>query len=171
MWKIFELFRKPTPSCGECGQTLALCVEVHTYGQSSFCGRRCVEAFRLKRAAGFQSPWYLGAAALLAFFMTIFATTHHPRAHSPDTHQADDLSNAKSDAYGVCCNGEDYVRVSTWETTAEGYRVMYKGQWFEASRRVKVSNMDNPDGEAKVWINGPEGGPFYIRCFMPGARS
>lgn len=111
--------------------------------------------------------WLLVALCTVSF-LAVWSSTG--RAHDPMTHQVDELANAKSDAYGVCCSGDDYVRVSTWETTATGYRVMYKGQWFDASRDTKVSNMDNPDGEAKVWINGVEGA-WYVRCFMPGAQS
>lgn len=93
-------------------------------------------------------------------------------AHDLDTHQADDLSKATSEAFGSCCVGDDYAKlvVGEWETTQTGYRVFYKGRWLEASRRVKVSNRENPDGEAKAWIFG-EGDTAYIRCFMAGARS
>lgn len=109
----------------------------------------------------------LGGALVLATFIWVFATTHKARAHDPQTHQADSLSEAKSDAYGVCCDGKDYLRVTDWETTDKGFRVYAHGKWYEASRSVKVSNMQNPDGEAKVWINGPVEAQ-YIRCFMPG---
>lgn len=114
--------------------------------------------------------WYLAGATVLAVVLLDVALTHKAKAHDPDTHQADDLSKSKSDAYGLCCNGTDYVRISTWESTAAGYRVFYKGEWIEGSRSVKVNNMENPDGEAKAWIYYTEGKP-YIRCFMAGARS
>lgn len=112
---------------------------------------------------------YLLTAACLAVFLIMYATSHKAHAHNPDTHQADDLSKATSDAFGSCCVGDDYSKlvVGEWETTETGYRVFYKGRWLEASRRVKVNNMENPDGEAKAWIFG-EGDTAYIRCFMVG---
>lgn len=114
---------------------------------------------------------YLTMALILAVLMLSFILwPKAARAHDPQTHQVDDLANAKSDAFGTCCNGDDYVyiRVSDWETTDTGYRIFVNGRWLEAKRNVKVSNMQNPDGEAKVWINGPKDDP-YVRCFMPGA--
>lgn len=130
-------------------------------------------ALRYRAAlAGTVSSHYLIGAALLIAFMLAFTFSGGSRAwaHDPLTHQADSLADARSEAFGQCCDGTDYHRVETWETTATGYRVMYKGQWLEGSRRVKVNNMDNPDGEAKVWIYGEPDTP-YIRCFMQGARS
>lgn len=105
------------------------------------------------------------------FLFVMICVVNFPRkahAHDPGTHQEDSLANAKSDAYGLCCNGQDWSRISTWETTATGYRIMYKGEWLEGSRRVKVNNMQNPDGEAKAWIYFMDDKP-YIRCFMAGA--
>lgn len=104
--------------------------------------------------------------------MGLLTFTGKAHAHDPSTHQADDLSKATSEAFGSCCVGDDYnkLRVGEWETTETGYRVFYKGRWLEGSRRTKVSNMENPDGEAKAWIFG-EGDTAYIRCFMAGARS
>lgn len=112
------------------------------------------------------------AAAGLALAMLTFACGHKAHAHDPANHQADDLSKATSEAFGSCCVGDDYNKlvVGEWETTETGYRVFYKGRWLEGSRRTKVSNMENPDGEAKAWIFG-EGDTAYIRCFMAGARS
>lgn len=112
------------------------------------------------------------SATLLAIAMLSFATSHKSHAHDPGTHQVDELSKATSEAFGSCCIGDDYskLRVDEWETTETGYRVFYKGRWLESSRRTKVNNMENPDGEAKAWIFG-EGDTAYIRCFMAGARS
>lgn len=105
----------------------------------------------------------------LAIAMLTFALTPRARAHDPNTHQADDLSKATSEAFGLCCNGQDWSRVSIWETTTTGYRIMYKGEWLDGPRGVKVKNIPNPDGEAKAWIYYMEGKP-YIRCFMPSAQ-
>ncbi len=119
-----------------------------------------------------KSNWYLVGAIVLTIVLLNIILVPRARAHNPDTHQADDLSKAQSEAFGSCCVGDDYKKlvVGEWETTATGYRVFYKGRWLEGTRRVKVNNMENPDGEAKAWIFG-EGDTAYIRCFMAGARS
>ncbi len=111
-------------------------------------------------------------AVVLAIFMFLLTYTGKAHAHDPATHQADNLADATSEAFGKCCVGDDYSKlvVGEWETTETGYRVFYKGRWLEATRRVKVKNVENPDGEAKAWIFG-EGDTAYIRCFMAGARS
>lgn len=116
--------------------------------------------------------WLLIAVAVVVFATMVALKPKKAHAHDPNTHQADDLSKATSEAFGSCCVGDDYSKlvVGEWETTETGYRVFYKGRWLEGSRRTKVSNMENPDGEAKAWIFG-EGDTAYIRCFMAGARS
>ena len=116
-----------------------------------------------------RQDWYLVGAAVLACVLVDCALMpHKAHAHNPLTHAADNLSDATSDAYGVCCSGDDYHIIQEWETTATGYRIKFKGEWIEAKRNVKVSNMTNPDGEAKAWIYYSEQRP-YIRCFMEGA--
>lgn len=116
--------------------------------------------------------WYLVGAVVLAAVICDVAFSPKARAHNPDTHQVDDLGEAKSKLYGSCCVGDDYqkLRTENWETTATGWRVFHKGRWLEVPKLAKVYNMDNPDGEAKVWIFGADG-EEYVRCFMAGARS
>lgn len=118
-----------------------------------------------------QLDWLL-IALCAAAFCGIVVNTKKASAHDPRTHLADALSEAKSDAYGRCCSGDDYmyVRVQDWETTETGYRVRIGGKWLNAGRNVKVNNMTNPDGEAKVWVFG-DGETTYIRCFLPGTLS
>lgn len=137
-----------------------------------FCSRTCREITALKtvRAAGFQSPWYLGLAAILAVFMLSVSFSPKARAHDPNTHQANELSNARSKHGGLCCNGEDYTRISTWERTDKGYRIHFGGQWVNLPREAEVNNMHNPDGEAKAWVFFDENGEPFVRCFMRGAE-
>lgn len=122
--------------------------------------------------AGTISSHYLISACILALCMLAFIFTGGSRAlaHNPETHQADPLSEARSEAFGTCCSGDDFLRVTLWERTDLGFRIYVAGRWMEAGHRVKVSNMENPDGEAKVWVNGPKDAP-YVRCFMPGSLS
>lgn len=131
------------------------------------------ELMRQAKLAGLvHMHWTATLAAILTVFMLvfIFGGGHRAYAHDPATHQADDLSDARSEAYGTCCVGDDYhkLRVEQWEPTDNGWRILYKGQWLDASRRTKVKNMPNPDGDAKVWIFNEE--TPYVRCFMPGAQ-
>lgn len=114
--------------------------------------------------------WLLVIACCGAFAATVALHPKRAHAHDPDTHQADDLAKATSAAYGLCCNGKDWIRIETWESMPSGYRILYKGEWLDAPRTVRVNNMENPDGEAKAWIYYMGQKP-YIRCFMAGARS
>jgi hypothetical protein len=107
-----------------------------------------------------------------AVFCGVAFNTKKAHSHDPLTHQANELAEAKSEAYGKCCDGSDfaYVRVQDWETTDTGYRVRIGNRWLEAPRSVKVRNVPNIDGEAKVWVYG-SGDTMYIRCFLEGALS
>ncbi len=129
---------------------------------------------RTARAAGTVSMhWTATLAAILSLAMLafIFGGGHKAYAHDPQTHQADSLSEARSKMFGSCCIGDDYqkIRVENWETTDNGWRVLYHGQWLDVPKLAKVSNMTNPDGEAKAWIFNAEAP--YVRCFMPGTVS
>lgn len=103
----------------------------------------------------------------LLFYLAFCSTGH---AHNPDTHQMDELGDAYSEAYGKCCVGDDYhkLRVEQWESTDTGWRVNWHGQWLDVPRNARVKNVQNPDGDAKVWVFG-EPHNTYVRCFMPGA--
>jgi hypothetical protein len=123
------------------------------------------------RATGMiSSPWYVGLAAILAVAMMAFTFTGGTRAwaHDPLTHQVNDLANARSKHAGLCCNGEDYTLISSWERTATGYRIHFGGQWVPLPKEAEVNNMPNPDGEAKAWVVFDELGAPFVRCFMRG---
>lgn len=110
----------------------------------------------------------VGILALL--FLVMCTELKRARAHNPDTHQADALSEAYSEAYGKCCLGDDYhkLRVEEWETTSTGWRAKWHGQWLDIPKSARVRNVMNPDGDAKIWVFG-EPDSTYVRCFMPGA--
>lgn len=175
---------KPT-SCHWCGNGLANLRNVYK-GRSClrfYCGPDCcqkgeqraahAQLVRTARAAGMvHSHWLATLAAALSVLMLAFIVTggHKAWAHNPDTHQADDLGNAYSEAYGKCCIGDDYhkLRIEEWEPTEKGWRIRWHGEWLEVPRNAKVKNMRNPDGDAKAWVFG-EPDTIYVRCFMPGA--
>jgi hypothetical protein len=170
---------KPT-NCDWCSANLARLRNIYKGQgcQRHYCSQKCLTSgedrairYRAALAGRVCSHYLVGAAILIAFMLTFtFTGGHRAWAHDPETHQANSLADAYSQAYGKCCTGDDYVLISTWERTDTGYRVMYQGQWLDVAQNVKVSNMVNPDGEAKAWIFGEPETP-YVRCFMPGASS
>lgn len=102
------------------------------------------------------------------FFLFVLTRCTGAQAHNPMTHAPDALSDSYSDAYGKCCTGDDFVIIETWEASKTGYRIMYKGQWLDASESTLVKNHHSPDGESRAWIYG-QPDSTYVRCFMPGA--
>lgn len=178
---------KETRVCHWCGNSLRHITNPWKGKDSErwYCGQEhhkkgeeqvALRALKAVRGRGWDviSSHYLVSAAILCVLMLAFIFTggHRAWAHSPDTHQADELSDAYSDAYGKCCVGDDYhkLRIEQWETTDTGWRINWHGQWLDVPRRARVSNMDNPDGDAKAWVFG-EPDTTYVRCFMPGAQS
>ncbi len=96
----------------------------------------------------------------------VVATRVH--GHDPYTHQANSLSDARSPKGGLCCDGKDYNVPQDWKQKDEGgYKVLIGKQWLDVPPEAEVTNMKNPDMEAKVWlyyINGEQ----TVRCFLPG---
>ena len=162
--------------CGHCASPLKRVATVWRCRQtkSDYCSRPCLEAGRLTKAATMQSPWYL-VAALLLMALSITYTVMGGRkafAHDPHTHLADAFSTAKSKSGTLCCDGNDYTYVSpsSWERTDTGFRVYVQKQWVDIPIDALVTNMTNPDGEAKVWLY-TDSGQVFARCFMPGVES
>jgi hypothetical protein len=91
------------------------------------------------------------------------------QAHDPRTHQVTSLGSAKSKAGTLCCDGKDYTIPSNWERTPDGFRVLIRDTWLTVPKDAVVSNVPNPDIEAKVWLLTAEG-VMLVRCFMPGAE-
>lgn len=90
--------------------------------------------------------------------------------HDPLTHQANALSDARSTGWGLCCNGKDYTVPKDWSRNDDGsYRVLIDKAWLPVPKEAEVTNMRNPDMEAKVWFIYGEG-EVFVRCFMPGSE-
>lgn len=112
--------------------------------------------------------WLIALACVFAFVSLV--GLKKALAHDPNTHLADALSNARSKSGGLCCNGKDYTRISSWERTDNGYRIHFGGDWVHFPKEAEVNNMHNPDGEAKAWVAFDESGAPFVRCFMRGAE-
>ncbi len=174
-------YAKPT-KCSWCGgsteriRNVFKGIDSERYYDSETCLVRGEdrEVRRKAALAGRVSSHYLiGAIVLIALALGfIFGGGHRALAHSPETHQADDLADAYADAYGKCCVGDEYsrLRIEEWEPTENGWRIHWHGQWLDVPRNAKVRNVANPDGEAKAWVFGT-GDTTYVRCFMAGQLS
>lgn len=97
----------------------------------------------------------------------ILATRVH--GHDPLTHQVNSLSAARSPQGGLCCTGNDYVVPQDWKQSGVGYKVLIGAVWLDVPKEAEVTNMRNPDMEAKVWLMYMEGEQI-VRCFLPGAQ-
>ncbi len=99
----------------------------------------------------------------------IVATRVH--AHDPHTHQANALADAKSPLHGLCCSGDDYIIPGDWSQNEDGsYHVLIGKDWIDVPKEAEVTNMKNPDMEAKAWVYYLNGKPV-ARCFMPGGQT
>lgn len=174
------VLQKPPTRCTFCDKVFGnrIFKDADRILKGSYCTIPCMQAARLEKvakAAGTVcSPWYIGIAAILAVFMLVFTFTggHRAWAHDPHTHHADAFSKAKSKKGNLCCDGNDYTYVSpsSWERTETGFRVYVQKQWVDIPADALVTNMTNPDGEAKVWLY-TDGGKLHARCFMAGTES
>ena len=173
--------RFPPPRTDDQGRRFVPVIRKGKDCERYYCSDLCLSrgeerALRYKAAlAGTVcSPWYIGAAGVLIVFMLAFTFTGGTRAwaHDPNTHLADGYATARSKKGTLCCDGSDYTYVSprSWERTQTGYRVHVQGKWVDVPADALVTNMKNPDGEAKVWLYTDGDKPF-ARCFMPGAES
>lgn len=172
---------KPT-NCGWCNNLLKGLRNIYK-GQNCeryYCSHTCLTSgedralrYRATLAGMVHSPWYVGLASILAVFMLAFTFTGGSKAwaHNPHTHQVDELANARSPRGGLCCDGKDYFIPSSWEREDTGYRIHFGGKWILVPKDAEVTNMRNPDGEAKAWLIFDESGEPLVRCFMPGMES
>lgn len=70
MRKFFSIFLKQSKTnCAECNKPLP--VNSYKDRESEVCGLKCLEIRRLKKSAGMQSHWLIGAILLLMMFVTI----------------------------------------------------------------------------------------------------
>lgn len=162
------LYKEPI-NCFWCGDKL----QGHVLRKEGklYCNEVCAklgEERRLAYLATLAGKVCVIGAMALSIFLVSFALTPKARAHDPRTHAPDELHDSYSDAYGKCCTGDDFVIITTWEPTRNGYRIMYKGEWLDAPDNVVVKNHYSPDGETRAWIYG-EPDSTYVRCLLPGA--
>lgn len=110
--------------------------------------------------------WMLLAYAVLAMF--IFSMTAYAHdSHKP--HLLDWLRSLTSKNGAWCCNGEDTDPIDAWRTSGDGYRVSFRGTWYDVPEGAVVL-MPNKDGDARLWMNKGFGG-VTVRCFLPGTLS
>ncbi len=74
---------------------------------------------------------------------------------------------------GLCCDGKDSIEPAAWRVGPAGYQVMLSGEteWIDVppGSMVQQPNILN---RAQVWTyRYGDGGPWQIRCFMPGPVS
>jgi hypothetical protein len=93
------------------------------------------------------------------------------QAHEPQTHQANELADARNKVGGMCCDGQDYEIPLDWKRTDFGFRIKLVGHgWLDADAQVEVANKKK-DGEARAWLYSDEMGGWHVRCFMPGVEA
>jgi len=68
-----------------------------------------------------------------------------------------------------CCDGNDIDAIGDWETKGGGYRVKFRGQWFDVPEGAIVDG-PNKLGEPLLWMSKGYSG-LSVRCFMPGMLS
>jgi hypothetical protein len=68
-----------------------------------------------------------------------------------------------------CCDGKDTDPIEEWQTRAGGYRVKFRGEWFDVPEGAIVDG-PNKSGEALLWMNKGYSG-LSVRCFMPGSMT
>lgn len=105
----------------------------------------------------------------IGLFLLVCSFPMETSAHDPHTHLANQLGAARSHAFGLCCDGKDYIIPTDWQRSDIGYRVLIGTRWHDVPKEAEVTNMRNPDMEAKVWLLQSEG-ETWIRCFMPGTE-
>lgn len=64
-----------------------------------------------------------------------------------------------------CCDGNDHDTIDDWETGPKGYRVKFRGQWFDVPDSAIVEG-PNKAGVPLLWMD--KGFSVGVRCFQPG---
>jgi hypothetical protein len=106
----------------------------------------------------------LGAISLA--FMLVTRAYPHDHQHLD---RNDWLKSLHANNRTWCCDGNDTDAVEDWEAKAGGYRVKFRGQWFDVPEGAVVDG-PNKLGEPLLWMSKGYGGPS-VRCFMPGSMS
>jgi hypothetical protein len=65
-----------------------------------------------------------------------------------------------------CCDEADGID-PVWETTGDGYRVKFQGEWLTVQPTALIT-APNRLGVARAWIGFTADTKPYVRCFLPG---
>jgi len=79
------------------------------------------------------------------------------------------LKSLHSKGKAWCCDGSDTDAIDDWEASGKGYRVKFRGQWFDVPEEAIVDG-PNKSGGALLWMNKGYAGQS-VRCFMPGSMT
>lgn len=106
----------------------------------------------------------VGVVILLVLLVSPARSHDHSKPHINDWLKG---LHAKNNTW--CCNGDDYDTIDDWETKGAGYRVKFRGQWFDVPEGAIIDG-PNKVGEALLWMNQGTLG-ISVRCFMPGSMT
>ena len=91
-------------------------------------------------------------------------------AHDHARPQLNDwLKSLQNAGKAQCCDGDDTDAIEDWDTKDNGFRVKFRGQWFDVPQSAIVEG-PNKGGTALLWMNKGIMG-LSVRCFMPGSMT
>lgn len=121
-----------------------------------------------KSNSGSVIGWLILIVAALVALMFVL-TVHFARAHDHTNPERNDwLKSLHAKNKTWCCDGNDTDVIDDWEAKAGGYRVKFRGQWFDVPEG-SVVDAPNKTGEPLLWMT--KGYVPMVRCFMPGMMS
>lgn len=111
--------------------------------------------------------WGVIALATAIVLLVIF---YHSTVHAHD-HNRPDLNDWMKGLHSAnktwCCVGDDTDAIDAWEAKDKGYRVKFRGEWYDVPKSALVDG-PNLGGDALLWMNKGWSG-MSVRCFMPGS--
>lgn len=177
-------YTKPT-TCHWCGGSLRTIRNVYKGKDSEryYDAENCLmrgEDRELRRKATLAgtvcSPWYIGAAAILAVFMLTFTFTGGSRAwaQSHEGHAANHDTYKgwlQSNGFSSCCNGDDPERGVKGDCRPARAYPDDNGQWhvlingkYRPVPQSAIRDYPTPDGNSHVCEDESHG----IMCFVRG---
>lgn len=110
------------------------------------------------------------AIATLGVVVLLILIVSPARGHDHSNPERNDwLKSLHAKNKTWCCNGDDYDTIDDWETKGGGYRVKFRGTWFDVPAGAIVDG-PNKAGDALLWMNKGTFG-ISVRCFMPGSMT
>lgn len=113
-----------------------------------------------------SSLFALVGAALMLAAVTVAPARAHDHNH-PEMNDWLKSLHAKNRTW--CCDGNDTDAIEDWGTKGDGYRVKFRGQWFDVPEGALVDGPNN-GGVPLLWMNKGYMGAS-VRCFMPGSMT